>query len=627
MANIVSIVKEAGAPRHGEARHVASPIRKVRKQPRSGIPNAMLIGAMAVLLVAIGYARGRDGAGYAAPLFWAGQLLLFAYVFYRVLKPATAPHDREFLVLVYAFAQSLLRWAYSPHMFTFSDELQHSRSLDNVLTTNHLFDVNYNLPISPRYPGLQSVTAELVQVSSMGPFLAGVIVSGIAHVLVAGCILLLFREISRSSRLACIGVVLYLLNPHASYFDTAFIYETVALPFSVLAILFAVRFATRPSGHSTNFYGLLVSLSVVVVSHHVSAIATVVLLATIAGVTAVFRDSRKLALPFAACAGVATLLIACWILSVAPITLEYLGRPAELFWVSLERLRQFQGSIDLPGPPTPSFDRALAPISVLVMLGLIAASVCLARNRPPLEKCFGWIALGSYAMVVGMRAVVTNGAELAGRMLTFTALFTALAAGSMLWRMASATWRRPSFVAARSHLATAMAIGFVLLLGSIVTSLPPFWGRIPGEFSIEGNPGGVDNVGVSRAEWAADHLKPGSRFFGDITSLTLLSTIAQLDPVDDPATLYYTERLTPENAAHIRSHSAIYVDVDLRMAHDVPMSGKYFPQDVLSAKERTPIEIAKLVKFDDIRGVSRIYDSGYGRVYDLRGGRESPYAN
>lgn len=603
----------------------AAPSHRV-KPPWRWLADSVLVAACGVLLIALGYTRGRTGTEYAAPFFWAGQILIFTYVCRRVLKTGTSPREREFLVLLFAASQSVIRWLYSPHGFTFSDELQHFRSLETVLTTNHLFGPNYNLPISPRYPGLQNVTTEFAQVAGASPFLAGTLVAAVSHVLLAACLLLLFREITRSTRLACIAVLLYLLNPHASYFDTSFLYETAALPFVVLSMLFAIRFATRAQTRSHSFYAFLACVAVVTVTHHVSALVTVVLIGVMAVVTAVFRDGRQLALPMAACAAVAGLVVTCWILAVAPITLTYLGSPFEMLLQSLHKLTQFRGGIDLPGPPTPTFDRVLAPAGVLVMLALIAVGVRHSRQRTPMERTFAWIALAMYLGAVGMRAVITNGAELSGRLLTFAAVFTAVVAATTLQRLASAACTRPGLAGMKTHLGTATALSVVLFLSSITVSMPPWWGRIPGEFHIEGYASGVDRLGTSRAQWAAEYLRPGSRYFSDLTGLTLLSTIGQLDPVDDPGTLYYTATLTPENIAHIKSHSAIYVDVDLRMSRYAPVNGKFFPQDVMSAKSRSPIPIENLTKFDGIRGLSRIYDSGQVRTYDLRGGGGSPYA-
>jgi hypothetical protein len=107
--------------------------------------------------------------------------------------------------------------------------------------------------------------------------------------------------------------------------------------------------------------------------------------------------------------------------------------------------------------------------------------------------------------------------------------------------------------------------------------------------------------------------------------LTLLATLAELDPINANGELFYTDYLTPENAANIRDQAAIYVDVDMRMSQEAPMTGAYFLNDAAYKVGRPPMDIANLVKFDVQPGTSRIYDSGYAHFFDMRGGRGSPY--
>ncbi len=47
------------------------------------------------------------------------------------------------------------------------DELLHYRTVDNILTTRHLFSPNSLLPVSPYYPGMETVTAVLVQLTGL----------------------------------------------------------------------------------------------------------------------------------------------------------------------------------------------------------------------------------------------------------------------------------------------------------------------------------------------------------------------------------------------------------------------------------------------------------------------------
>lgn len=622
-----------------------------RERIRIGIPDAMLVVAVGVFLVAWAYARSREGLGFVSPLFWTGQLLIFGFVFYRALNPSTSSRERVIVVLLYAGAQSLLRWAFSPYQFTFSDELQHLRALNNVLTTNHLFHTNNSIPVARGYPGLENVTGELVQVSSLSPFVSGVLIAGVAHVLLAGCIVLLLREVSQSLRVACVGAVLYLANPHAAYFDTSFIYQTLALPFGMLAILLAIRFARYDRDslglRYLTFFGCLACFAILAMTHHVTIAVTIGLLFVIALATALFRGTRHLAWRLALCAAMGALVYACWVLSVAPFTWDYFKIQLEYILEAARNWRQFKLKIPILPAGSPLFDRVMGPVGVVFTLALLAVSVRVARRRPPLVRYFAWLALGSFCAAVATRVVLPNGAELAGRAFTFTALLSALAIAALLVRPgpAAVVGRHLNVIRLRMvrlnpirrnlirfklirpgrWLVVATALAIVLFLGQIATSVPAWWQRFPGQFRIDGNPGGIDEVGTSRAEWAATHLTPNIRYFGDVTSVTLLSTLAELDPVHDTTSLYYTDYLTPENAEHIRAQSAIYIDVDMRMAKYPPMNGNYFVADVHAGPGRPPMDIAPLYKFDEIPDTSRIYDSGYARFFDMRGGQGSPY--
>ena len=63
-----------------------------------------------------------------------------------------------------------------------------------------------------------------------------------------------------------------------------------------------------------------------------------------------------------------------------------------------------------------------------------------------------------------------------------------------------------------------------------------------------------------------------------------------------------------------------YVVVDLRLARDLPVYGVLFEASEPDAwRHTTPIPLAALQKFDGLRGVTRIYDSGDIIIYDVRG--------
>ena len=607
------------------------PLDPVHKEARNGIPDALLVVATGVLLVALAYARARGSLGFATPLFWTGQVLIFAFIVFRVLNPSTSSRDREFLVLLYAGAQSMIRWAYSPLMFTWYDELQHFRSLLNVLATHHLFHTNFSLPISPTYPGLENVTAELAQVSSASPFVAGIIITGVSHLLLAVCILLLFREVSQSSRVACIGVIVYMLSPQIHYFDASFVYENMALPFLVLSIYFSIRFAIQmhERGRYQSFAGLLACVFIVAVAHHATALMTVGFLAIIALAAWLFHGSRNLALPIAICAASGAVVVGCWMSFVATGTGDYLSGSSHQILSGLANFGKVSGKAPLPTHTSmPIVDRVFNPGGVALTLVLLAVSVRLAPSRAPLERLFIVLAPGSYALMITIRLFVGNasngahpdGAEVAIRLLTYIALFTAVAVAVVLDCLVSTTAaaRHRTSVVKASGLVSATAIAMMLLLHSTTTGLPQWWQRLPGPFRVDGFVSGIDAVGTSRAEWAATNLQAGSRYIGDVTSFFLLATLAQLDPLGTPGSLYDTEHLIPEDSLLINGLLGTYLDVDMRV-REAPVTRYLFNADIQGGDRNTGIDEADLAKFDHFAGISRIYDSGYDHFYDLRG--------
>jgi hypothetical protein len=292
----------------------------------------------------------------------------------------------------------------------------------------------------------------------------------------------------------------------------------------------------------------------------------------------------------------------------------------------------------------PLIDLVGQPGGVLLMMVLLAVSlrfaVRFARYRPPLERSFIWIAFVSYGVVIGSRLTAADGGELAGRMFAFVSLFTALAVAVVLERLASLDLglRRRSVLMLSDisgGLVSATAVAIVLLLSSITIGMPAFWQRVPDSFWIEGWQSGIDDVYTSRAEWAAANLQPGFRFFGDFESFILMSVVGDLDPIAYPGSVYYHERLTPEDFAFIDGQNVTYIDVDLRLGvKPLPPVGKYFNVDIAVDKfPKRTIGPEDLVKFDDIPGISRIYDSGIDHFYDLRsfyhfrGAKELPHGN
>src|SRR5579875_653358 len=327
-------------------------IRPVPHAPPSGpttghvhrLGASVLIMASGVFVISLADAAGRSGSASViwVATYWLGEAIMFAPVVWRALS-RSGPGESEAAGLVtgLALATYLVKFIYSPAHFAFPDELQHWRTTVNLLSSHHLFGVNYVLPVSPVYPGLEEVTGALVAVTGLPIFAAGMIVAGLAHLLLTVALYVLFRQVSGSARIAVAACVIYATNPHYQVFDAIYGYQTLALAFFGFALVAVLRLTGRadPAGRA-RWWILAVALAVAtVVTHHVTSymlVGTLVLLAAVGGARRVLmrrrgavarrsrEDRRTGAARLALLAEICAAFIAVWLRWVAPVTISYL---------------------------------------------------------------------------------------------------------------------------------------------------------------------------------------------------------------------------------------------------------------------------------------------------------------
>lgn len=591
-------------------------MHKSRPAERTAVYRLMTVASLGLFFVAGAYALSRSQLPFATPVYWAGQAIVFLAVARYVLlrrRPGASP---EIAVLVYAAAQYLMRWSYSPDQFRFADELQHYRSMVNLLENRHLFVHNYSLPISPQYPALENAAAAIAQVTQASIFTSAVLLVGLAHVLLAGLVVLLYREVTQSRQLASAGALIYALTPNLGFFDASFVYEALALPFLVLAMIFSIRVLRCPTWSWLNVVGCVCSMILVQSTHPVSAIVGCLYLLSMA-VILTFDRRRSHALRMSVLAFASVVTFSLWLTFIAPDTIGYLGTD----------LGEGIGVAGEDGPPrdpiqrggTPLIERVVSLAGVGVTSVAILATIWKERRGEVVLRAFVLIG-ASYFAVLALRLVARNGAELATRSLTFVGLFSALSiACGLQLLMRSLTERPLKLLPPPTTTMVPFAVLLLLLSASITTGLPPSWDRLPGKFHIEAVASGIDRRGVEAAKWAAGHIPPGSRIVGDISAITVLATYAPLDPVRDPGALFYRSDFTREDRLIFAQSEIDYVHVDMRMSRDVPMLGKYFPVDMRQGEHTTPIPVEHLTKFAGLTGVWQVYDNGAIKIYDVRG--------
>jgi hypothetical protein len=591
---------------------------------RSRLPVSALaaVAATGVLLVAVAYTAGRLGhasSSWANRTYWLGQGLILVPLAARLLsRQVLTAGEAITLITVLTVAEYLVWICYSPTAFTFVDELEHWRSTVDVLQSGKLPTVNYLLPISPHYPGLEEVTSALASVTGLSLFTSGLIVAGAAHLLFVYVLYLLFREIGGSYRVAGVAVLCYAANSHFASFDSMFIYQTLALPFLGLTLLAAGRLAEqRTSGQRLGWFTIAVlAIVATVVTHHVTSyvlVAALVLLTLAAILTANWRTAAWAAV----LALLAALAAVCWLVFAAPQTWAYLqpfvGASLQSFRALLTGTHASASLVSVG----PLADRVLADSAALAMSALLPIGWWQVWRRYRHRPWTVAMAIGSvswYAIVI-VRFTVADGSELAGRAATFVfvpaAYIVALAVGCLVH--ATVRWQ------ARALAAAVLVAVLMLMFDGLANGWPPYWERLPGSFQVAGSERSVEPEVTATATWTLAALGPGNRFATDFGSYPILGSYGDQNPVRDVAYLYTSPAYTQADATQAADQELRYVWVDQRLSQSLPAYGQYFPVDPNAGKYKHPLPAADLDKFNRVPGVDRIYDSGNIVIYELPG--------
>jgi hypothetical protein len=591
---------------------------------RSGSPSQIRAGnslplgisacAVAVLLIAIGYAVARDRAEetvLATSLYWAGQLLLFGSTTAMVLARRRSTVVLTSAVLAFTAAQYAVKVLYSPIRLKFPDELQHEQSMLGMLATGRLFPTNYSLPISPLYPGLEAAAVGFVEVLGMPVHVAELLVAGLAHMLLAAAVLVLMRLLIRRRDLASLGTLAYCFGSYQAFYNSMFVYQALALPLAVLAVVqvLAILRGDRVLGRLVTAAGLSFC---VVITHHVTAFFTALVLIAIATFSFLHPAYRRRA-PWATLAAVASsAFLTAWVLSVAPATLGYLGEPYSKFVGTLGAAGH---QISTPGEGQPVFERPFTYGAVILTLSMLALlSIVAWRRGNKATAVVAATAASLQLLVVAIRFAVSDGQELAGRAQNYLALYTSIGVAVCLGLLLHG-YSRYGKIAVSSILS-------VLFVGGIVSGWPPPYERLPGQYQVDAFESSVDPHAVAAAEWTRSHIGPGNRFASDFGNLAVIGTLGEQFPISSSySELFYRYSYDSRDALLVQNDEIQFILVDMRLSQQLPPpdSYSYFTNDSRAGTHLNPLDPEVLRKFSYMPGVGCLYDDGTIQIYDLRG--------
>jgi hypothetical protein len=424
---------------------------------------------------------------------------------------------------------------------------------------------------------------------------------------------------------AGIASFIYMMNPQFLYFDSQFAYESLALPLAAFVLYLLAR---RAHSSAALWAGLtvilLVMLPPVVITHHVTSLLLAAFLLLWATVGVVMRR-RDRARP-GTVAVLTALLVLAWSVAIAPVVIDYLAPMLELagdqvIQLLLGNLDPRQLFVAPSGGSAPAWERLIGSASVgvtLLLLPLGLLIVWIHHRWNPVMLALAIIALLYPASLVARLTPV--GADVASRMPEFLYIGVAVVVGLALARF---SYRG---LIGGLRLATVGSALAVLVVGSVLVGMPG-WERLPGPYLVSADVRSIESEGLAAAAWSKEVLGSSKRFVADRVNRLLLSTYGRQTIVTSYASgvavnqLYFAPEVGDVERQIVQAGSVTYLLADRRLTTDLPTVGYYFDrgEERLVGKHVAPLDAALLDKFDHTPGVSRVFDSGNIRIYDISG--------
>lgn len=610
----------------------------VRRIALGAMPLLALAAAAGLIAVALGNNLAREGRPGGQPLFWAGLVLIYAPIAYRLLGGTASRGERLGLVLTLALSLYMVKVLRSPAEFVRFDELGWWRATHEAVLTGRLFEANPLNPATAGFPSLAAVTASLSQLTGISIFHSGLIVIGLARFVLVLALFLFLERITGSARGAGVGIVVYACNPSFLYFDVQFGYESLALAVAAAFLLATLRWSrierAAVGGEVTDVALLVLLLAcTLAVTHHMTSLAIVGFLCLwlllrwlrIRGgdlVETRFRGPLLAAVAIAAA-------FALWFAFVAggETISELGGLFSRAFNSIVDLVTGNQGSKKLfsgAGESQPLWARALAFASVVPVIALLAVGLrAIWRDR---VRDSLWLALTVvavlYPVTLGLR-LTEAGSETSQRASEFVFLGVAFLAAVLVARLPT---REPGTILSRLRgvlirvaltVVAVLAFAGAFLLGELQAT------RQPGSYLVGAEDRSVTPQGVAAADFAAAHLEPRSRVLTDRTTATLLGSYGGMDPIFGrydgislPRVLF-APHFGHADERVIHGQSLSFVVVDRRLSREVPLIGYYVESDEPGAfVRRRAVGPRVLEKLQTVPGVSKIYSNGPIVIYD-----------
>jgi hypothetical protein len=336
----------------------------------------------AVVFQVLAMYLARHGVTGAAPVMSAFAIgMTFASALRVLMAEQLSRAARNAAVLCLGVVTTV-QWRVSdPLLLTGLDEQLHLRTLQDIVLSHSLFQPHPQLAVSPRYPGLETLTALLNQLGlPLMVAVVGVILAARVALVLTLCDAV--EHLTGSPRAGGLAVAAYGMSAQFIFFNSQFAYQTLALPLALAAVAFVAR-ARRAQHPGALFVGAAVCLLAVAMTHHVTSFLTAAFLAVWAVAQRGSPDKRRVFYG----ALIATTTTTMWAVVQWSLLQAYLGPIADDMTTQLTGGFHRTPFHDEAGEVEPMWERllmlyyAVALTAVVSTLMLISARSILRRRR------------------------------------------------------------------------------------------------------------------------------------------------------------------------------------------------------------------------------------------------------
>lgn len=611
--------------------------------PFGWAPALALLAGLALLIMTHAANMSPVSDNGPVTVFYFGIMVGAVPICCRLAWPYSARPERLALVYILTLMLFCGRLIREPIAFIDHDTMLHWVTANAILEHKHLFTPNPLLPVSPLFPGLEIVATAIVNMTGLPIFEASVILALVARLAFVSGLFLAYERITGSSLVAGLATIIYAGSSNFFIFDASFSYEAIAISIlGVVLLASALVVIDRPMGFLASLAVLVPMLLAISVSHHMTAFVTAGLMIGLALLLVVQRprrsDTVKLLLVLAACAAA----VGIWPHSRSGSVDGYIGPLFE--GAMMEVIGLFTKSSTGRVPFQAATGVSLPKWQILFTLGsLIFIAIGLARGFLRALRAAGCrISLNPKSFELGVFTFHNP-------WLALLTLVTLLWPVSIILRLTAAGWEIGNRIGPFAYFGIglvvaiaftsapakklrgverALGVGFAvvtIVIGGIISSaggdLLPRMNYRPAADAAS-----LEPTGISAATWAGTWLGPGNRFVSDRVNNLLLATYGRqrivtplYDDIEAGPLLLLADKFGKNEINMLREHDIGFIMTDLRLTTDLPAYGFYMnPASDIDRDYAMPLDPDFLLKFNEVRGIDRVFDNGNIMIFDVR---------